>query len=118
MSAATAAAGPAAAARSEREPRTRSPRFALRRGSVLWPTAVAAANAFAFFAVRPNVGDLQAALARQSAATHGVGLVGWFQWFGGGSTPGNYSVITPYLSSLLGATLVGVLATIAITPLA
>ena len=53
----------------------------------------------------------------QSAAKHGVGLVGWFQWFGGGSTPGNYSVITPYLSSLLGATLVGVLATIAITPL-
>ncbi|MEP7180414.1 MAG: hypothetical protein ABI775_15105, partial [Pseudonocardiales bacterium] len=41
----------------------------------------------------------------------------WFSWFGGGSTPGNYSVITPYLSALLTPELVGALAAVAITPL-
>ena len=87
------------------------------RTSALWPTVVAVANALAFYVVRPNVSDLQAALARASSAAHGVGLGYWFQWFGGGSTPGNYSIITPYLSSLIGAVGVGVLATVAITVL-
>lgn len=86
---------------------------------VVAPLAVAILNAAAFYVLRPNVGDLQAALARQSAAAHGVGLTYWFTWFGGGATPGTYSVLTPYLSALIGgAVLVGVLATITIPPLA
>jgi hypothetical protein len=82
------------------------------------PTAAAIISGLAFLAVRPDVGDLQAALARQSAAANGVGLTYWFTWFGGGTTPGNYSVLTPYLSTLLGAPLLGVLATVLATPLA
>jgi hypothetical protein len=83
---------------------------------VLW-TAAAAVNALVFLVVRPPVGDLWAARARQSATAHGVGVGYWFSWFSGGSTPGNYSVLTPYLSSLLGAAVLGALATVAITPL-
>ena len=81
------------------------------------PTLLAAAGAIAFLIVHPAVGDLWAARARESAASHGVGLTYWFSWFGGGSTPGNYSVLTPYLSVLFGAALLGALATVAITPL-
>ena len=79
---------------------------------------LAAAVARRFCVARPDVGDLQAALARESAARHGVGLTYWFKWFGGGSTPGNYSVITPTLSAWFGTVLVGVVATVAMTPLA
>jgi hypothetical protein len=82
-----------------------------------YPNAVAIAGAIAFLMVHPQVGDLWAARSRESAAAHGVGLTYWFSWFGGGSTPGNYSVLTPYLSALLGAALLGALATVAITPL-
>jgi hypothetical protein len=82
------------------------------------PLLVAAVNAAAFFVVRPNVGDLQAALARQLAAASGVGLGYWFQWFGGGTTPGHYSVFTPYLTAWIGVPLTGAFATVAITPLA
>ncbi|MFN2518950.1 MAG: hypothetical protein ABR604_07900 [Jatrophihabitantaceae bacterium] len=67
--------------------------------------------------IRPGVNDLWAARARANAAEHGVGLTYWFSWFGGGSTPGNYSVLTPYLSALLTAELVGALAAVSITPL-
>jgi hypothetical protein len=81
------------------------------------PTLVAIAGASAFLIVRPPVGDLWAARARESAASHGVGLTYWFSWFGGGSTPGNYSVLTPYLSMLFGSVLLGALATVAVTPL-
>lgn len=82
------------------------------------PTVVAFASALAFALARPAVGDLWAARARQSAAAHGVGLTYWFSWFGGGATPGSYSVLTPYLSVLLGgAAVLGALATVAITPL-
>ncbi len=95
-----------------------APRIVLRREALIWPLLLSVANAVAFFVVRPNVGDLQAALARESAAAHGVGLTYWFQWFGGGAAPGNYSVITPALSTLIGAPMLGVLATVAITPLA
>ena len=42
---------------------------------------------------------------------HGVGLGYWFSWFGG-STPGNYSVITPYLSAKLGTESVAALAAV------
>jgi hypothetical protein len=93
-------------------------RPALAYAQILAPLVVALANAAAFLAVRPNVGDLQAALARQLAAASGVGLGYWFQWFGGGTTPGHYSVLSPYLSSWLGAALSGAVATVAITPLA
>ncbi|MDQ2748663.1 MAG: hypothetical protein M3Y44_03905 [Actinomycetota bacterium] len=81
------------------------------------PTLAAAAGALAFLILQPPVGDLWAARARQSAASHGVGLTYWFSWFGGGSTPGHYSIVTPYLSALVGAATVGALATAAITPL-
>jgi hypothetical protein len=75
-------------------------------------------NAVAFLIIRPGVNDLWAARARASAAGHGVGLTYWFSWFGGGSTPGNYSVLSPYLSAWLTPELVGALAAVAITPLA
>jgi hypothetical protein len=83
----------------------------------LHPTVAAVIAAIAFLVVHPQVGDLWAARARQSAAANGVGLTYWFSWFAGGSTPGNYSVLAPYLSALLGAALLGALATVAITPL-
>lgn len=81
------------------------------------PTILAAASALAFLILQPPVGDLWAARARESAAAHGVGLTYWFSWFGGGSTPGHYSVLTPYLSALVGAAVLGAIATAAITPL-
>lgn len=62
----------------------------------LAPTAFTLVNAIAFWLVRPDVNDLWAARARASAVSHGVGLTYWFSWFSGGSTPGNYSVLTPY----------------------
>jgi hypothetical protein len=92
----------------------RRPPLGLNR-SVLWPAAVAVLNAAAFLVVRPGVNDLWAARARASAVSHGVGLTYWFSWFGGGSTPGNYSVLSPYLSALLTAELVGALSAVAIT---
>ncbi|MCU1655916.1 MAG: hypothetical protein JWO57_572 [Pseudonocardiales bacterium] len=85
---------------------------------VLVPTAVSVLNAVAFMFLRPGVNDLWAARARASAVRHGVGLTYWFSWFGGGSTPGNYSVISPYLSALLSAELVGALSAVAIVVLA
>lgn len=94
------------------------PRRAFRLDGWLVPLLVAIGNAAAFVAVRPNVGDLQAALARESAAASGVGLTYWFDWFGGGSAPGSYSLLTPLLSTVLGAPLVGALAAAAVAPLA
>ena len=82
------------------------------------PTVLAVLNAAAFLIVRPGVNDLWAARARASAVSDGVGLTYWFSWFGGGSTPGNYSVLSPYLSALLTAELVGALSAVAITLLA
>jgi hypothetical protein len=81
------------------------------------PTIVTALNAVAFVLVRPDVNDLWAARARASAVDHGVGLSYWFNWFGG-STPGNYSVFTPYLCALVGTELLGALAAVATTALA
>src|SRR5664279_2291204 len=80
-------------------------------------TSVGVINAVLFLIINPSVGDLWAARARQSAARHGVGLGYWFSWFAG-STPGNYSVLSPFLSGLLGAGILGALGTGAITPLA
>jgi hypothetical protein len=87
------------------------------RTSWIWALVAAAADALAFLLIRPNVGDLEAALARQSAAASGVGLTYWFDWFSGGSAPGSYSVLTPVLSTVLGAPFVGALATVAAIPL-
>ncbi|MGH8860056.1 MAG: hypothetical protein ACRDVG_02275 [Jatrophihabitantaceae bacterium] len=84
----------------------------------LIPCAVGALNALAFAIIAPNVNDIFAATARESAVLHGVGLKYWFGWFGGGSTPGNYSVLTPYLSALLSAIWLAAIATAAIDPLA
>jgi hypothetical protein len=74
-------------------------------------------NAIAFFILRPGVSDLWAARARASAVEHGVGLDYWFGWFGGGSTPGNYSILTPYTSALIGTETLGALSAIAVTVL-
>ncbi len=82
------------------------------------PRSPAAATALAFtvaaaalFAVaRPPVGDFWAAQARQSAALHGVGLQYWFSWFGG-TVPGHYSVLSPFLSRFVDAGVLGAAAT-------
>jgi hypothetical protein len=84
---------------------------------VIAPPVFAVLNAVAFFVVRPGVNDLWAARARASAVEHGVGLGYWFSWFGGGSTPGNYSVLTPYLCAAIGTELVGALSLVAISVL-
>jgi hypothetical protein len=90
--------------------------------AISWPRVgllvLAAANALLFLAVRPNVNDLWAARARAEAAHDGVGLTYWFSWFGGGSTPGNYSVLTPYLSAWLTAELLCAISAVAIPALA
>ena len=85
--------------------------------SHLYPTAAAILGSILFLVAHPQVGDLWAARARESAAAHGVGLTYWFSWFAGGSTPGTYSVLVPFASALVGAALLGALATAAITPL-
>lgn len=81
------------------------------------PTVLVFVNAAAFCIVRPGVPDLWAARARASAVGHGVGLTYWFSWFGG-STPGNYSVITPYLCAKLGTELVAAVAAVVVTAVA
>lgn len=100
-----------------RDVRWRLPAFGRSRAR-LWapylPAIVAALNAVAFLLVRPDVNDLWAARARASAVQHGVGLTYWFSWFGGGSTPGNYSIITPYVSAFTTAELLGALSAVAI----
>ena len=103
--------------RAEHDPGGRS---AWVRRELHWlaPSLVAALDAVAFVLIAPNVNDIFAGLARESAVLHGVGLNYWFGWFGGGSTPGNYSVLTPYLSAAIGATALLALTTAAITPLA
>lgn len=82
------------------------------------PSLVAVLNAIVFVVIAPNVNDIFAATARESAVLHGVGLKYWFGWFGGGSTPGNYSILTPYASAAIGAIPLAAIATAAITPVA
>jgi hypothetical protein len=101
-----AAAVPAAA--------LRLPGFGGRPG--LWPVGFTVLAATAFLVLRPPVGDLWAARARASAAVHGVGLHYWFSWFGG-TVPGHYSVLAPYLSRIADVGVLGAAATVAITPL-
>ncbi len=66
----------------------------------------------------PYVGDLWAAIARESGTKVGVGLNYWFNWYAGAATPGSYSLLTPALSSVVGARLLLVIATVAVVPLA
>ena len=91
------------------------PAHDLRRA--LAPTAFVAINAVVFLLLRPGVPDLWAARARASAAADGVGLTYWFSWFGG-STPGGYSVITPFLCASVGTEVVAATAAVAIAGLA
>jgi hypothetical protein len=91
--------------------------FVRRLGSPLSAAGVGVVLALAFVLVRPAVPDLEAALARQQAAAQGVGLTYWFDWFSGGAAPGQYSLLTPWLCSRLGAPLVGGLATAGVAPL-
>jgi hypothetical protein len=84
------------------------------RRRLLAPTAFVALNAIAFCVVRPDVPDLWAARARASAAADGVGLTYWFSWFGG-STPGEYSVITPFMCALVGTELVAAAAAVLVS---
>ncbi len=86
----------------------------LPRDARWWPILFTALNGVLFLIFRPNVNDLWAARARANAARNGVGLTYWFSWFGGGSTPGNYSIVTPYLSAYLSAELVCVLSAVAL----
>jgi hypothetical protein len=83
----------------------------------LAPAVFVALNALAFYLIRPGVNDLWAARARASAVSHGVGLSYWFGWFGGGTTPGNYSVLTPYICAAIGTELVCALAAVAVAVL-
>ena len=78
--------------------------------------AFAAVASVAFLVTEPPVGDFWAARARQSAVAHGVGLQYWFSWFGG-IVPGNYSVLTPYLSRFIDAALLGAASTLLVTAL-
>ncbi|WP_375478073.1 hypothetical protein [uncultured Jatrophihabitans sp.] len=111
-------AAPAADARLARLPARRAASgLRLPRLIGLTPLLVAVLNAAAFVLVRPDVNDLWAARARASAVNHGVGLTYWFSWFGGGATPGNYSVVSPYLCAWIGTELVGALSAVAVTAL-
>ena len=77
------------------------PRSARDLFSARWlPVVATVISAVLFLILQPNVNDLQAALSRQSAAAHGVGLTYWFSWFSGGATPGQYSLLTPYLTDV------------------
>lgn len=84
----------------------------------LVPVAVGVLDAAVFAVVAPNVNDIFAATARASAVLHGVGLDYWFGWFGGGSTPGNYSVLTPYLAAVVSAIGLAAIAAAATAPVA
>jgi hypothetical protein len=80
------------------------------------PVAAALVAALAFVVVRPPVGDLWAARARASAAAHGVGLRYWFAWFGG-TVPGHYSVLEPYLATVIPVVALGALSTVGVAAL-
>jgi hypothetical protein len=81
---------------------------------LLAPTLFVLANAIAFCLVRPGGPDLWAARARAAAVGQGVGVTYWFGWFGG-SSPGGYSVLTPFICALLGTEVVAGIAAVAIS---
>ncbi|HEY2044092.1 MAG TPA: hypothetical protein VGH11_15555 [Jatrophihabitans sp.] len=74
---------------------------------------VALVGSVAFVIVKPPVADLQAADARAGAAGRHVGLGYWLSWFGG-STPGQYSVLTPAVASVVGVTTLAALSVMVI----
>jgi MFS family permease len=76
------------------------------------PLLASVLSALLFLALQVPVGDLWAARARQSAAAHGAGPDYWFSWFGGGSPPASYSLISPYLSIVVGSAVLGAIATV------
>ncbi|WP_409332131.1 hypothetical protein [Trujillonella humicola] len=81
------------------------------------PLLAAVAAAAAMWLVDPPLADVQAALAREQAASAGVGLTYWFGWFGGIS-PGAYSSLVPHLSAAVGARALVLLAPLAVVALA
>lgn len=120
MNAATSTdVAPAARRDGSPHPRRRPAELLLRcERAWLAPTVFAVLNAIAVIVVSPGVNDIWAALARESAVGHGVGLTYWFSWFGGAATPASYSVLEPYVSHLIGVRTLAALATVACTPLA
>jgi hypothetical protein len=78
---------------------------------------LALAGSVAFLIVKPPVADLQAADARAGAAARHVGLGYWLSWFGG-STPGQYSILTPAVTSVVGVTTLAAISVIGIAVLA
>jgi hypothetical protein len=84
-------------------------------GTHITPAAMSLAMAVVFVTCCPRDNDLVAALARESAAAHGVGLTYWFSWFGGGSAPGQYSILAPYVSVVLGVPMTAAIAPFAVT---
>jgi hypothetical protein len=78
---------------------------------------LALVGSIAFMIVQPPVADLQAADARAAAAARHVGLGYWLSWFGG-STPGQYSILSPALTALVGVTTLASLSVVAIALLA
>ena len=101
----------------EKDSPTQQQPWPRREARWLVPVGVGVLNAIVFAIVAPNVNDIFAATARASAVLHGVGLDYWFGWFGGGSTPGNYSVLTPYLAALVSATGLAAIAAAATAPI-
>lgn len=87
-------------------------RFDSRAAALLF----ALATSIGFVFTRPPVGDFWAAQARQSAASHGVGLKYWFSWFGG-TVPGHYSVVAPAVSRFVDVGVLGAVSTVAIVAL-
>jgi hypothetical protein len=71
----------------------------------------------AFVVIAPPVADLQAADARAGAAGRHVGLGYWLSWFGG-STPGQYSVLTPAMAAVVGVTTLAALSVLIIAVVA
>jgi len=120
MSAATATSRSAAPTPTTPEPPRRRWWRPLPRVDRRWaaPTAFAIANAIAVIIISPGVNDIWAALARESAVGHGVGLTYWFSWFSGASVPASYSVLVPFVSHLVGVRTLGAVAAVACTPLA
>ena len=78
---------------------------------------LALVGAAAFIVIAPPVADLQAADARAGAAGRHVGLGYWLSWFGG-STPGQYSVLTPAVASIVGVTTLAAASVVLIAVLA
>lgn len=78
--------------------------------------AIAAAAGVALLLAPAAGTDLAAQQARSAFAAHHPGAAVDFGWYGG-VFPAAYSVLTPYVESLLGARLTGVLAAIAGAPL-